>query len=219
MLVLDGSLGITSPSFISNSIVLSGSTSGNITFSANAISGNTVVTLPLTTGTIPLRLLFRTNSTIVTSSTTSTQNVFNVGVTLQSNTVYYFEGLYAFTKTVGTTAHTLNLGFGGSAIVDKILYHVDTVDDNGTIPQVDSSDMSAIINTASLTAIKGTYAIAAQTVSALFNGTVSITTGGTFIPQFSTSAAVGPYSLYPGSYIKFSAIGPAGQNTSIGIWA
>ena len=219
MLVLDGSLGIISPSSVANSIVLSGSTSGNVTVIANSISINTAVILPLTTGTIPSRLFFRANSNIVSSSTTSTQNVFNVGVTLQANTVYYFEGVYAFSKTVSTTAHALRLGFGGSATVYNILYQTSTINESGSIPLVDTTDESAIIGTTALTTAKSTFGAASLVASIFFHGTVSVNTSGTFIPQFSTSAAVGPYTLSAGSYIKFSAIGPAGANTSIGLWA
>jgi len=218
-ITLDGSLGITTPTFTTNSIIVPGSTSGNVTVIANAISGNTTSTLPLDSGLIQSDIMFRIDSNIVTSNTTSTQNVFNVGVTLQANTVYQLEGLYAFTKTAGAASHTLNLGFGGSATVYNILYQTSTIDDSGGIPQVDISDMSAIINTASLTAIKSTFGTASQCVTTFFKGTVSINVGGTFTPQFSTSAAVGPYTLNTGSYIKLSAIGSAGANAATGTWA
>ena len=218
-ITLDGSLGITTPTFTTNSIIVPGSTSGNVTVIANAISGNTTSTLPLDSGLIQSDIMFRIDSNIVTSNTTSTQNVFNVGVTLQANTVYQLEGLYAFTKTAGAASHTLNLGFGGSATVYNILYQTSTINESGSIPLVDTTDESAIIGTTALTPAKSSFGAASLVASIFFHGTVSVNTSGTFIPQFSTSAAVGPYTLSAGSYIKFSAIGPAGANTSIGLWA
>jgi hypothetical protein len=57
-------------------------------------------------------------------------------------------------------------------------------------------------------------------VNILIKGTVSINAGGTFIPQYTLSAAPGgAYSTQPGGYVKISAIGAAGANTSIGNWA
>jgi hypothetical protein len=55
---------------------------------------------------------------------------------------------------------------------------------------------------------------------AVIKGTVSINTGGTFIPQYTLSAAPGgAYSTQAGSYIRIAPIGASGSNTSVGAWA
>jgi hypothetical protein len=50
-------------------------------------------------------------------------------------------------------------------------------------------------------------------------GTVSINAGGTLIPQYTTSVAIGPYTTAVGSYFKLSPMSASGANTSIGTWA
>lgn len=43
---------------------------------------------------------------------------------------------------------------------------------------------------------------------------------GTFVPQYSLSAAPGgAYSTQAGSYFKIAALSPSGANTAIGTWA
>ena len=54
----------------------------------------------------------------------------------------------------------------------------------------------------------------------MIRGTVSIATGGTFIPQYSLSAAPGgAYTTQLGSYFLIYPLGASGSNTSIGTWA
>jgi hypothetical protein len=51
-------------------------------------------------------------------------------------------------------------------------------------------------------------------------GVVSINAGGTFIPQYTLSAAPGgAYSTAAGSYIRINPLSASGANTSVGTWA
>jgi hypothetical protein len=51
-------------------------------------------------------------------------------------------------------------------------------------------------------------------------GTVSVSGGGTFTPQYILSAAPGgAYSTVAGSYFLIYPISESGSNTSVGAWA
>jgi hypothetical protein len=74
---------------------------------------------------------------------------------------------------------------------------------------------TAIVQTAALTTAVQTLIISVQ-------GTVAVTTGGTFIPQYSLSAAPGgAYTAQIGSRFKISPVAAftAATNTNIGGWA
>jgi hypothetical protein len=54
----------------------------------------------------------------------------------------------------------------------------------------------------------------------ILKGTVSVNAGGTFIPQYTLSAAPGgAYSTAIGSYIRIAPVSASGSNTSVGAWA
>ena len=61
---------------------------------------------------------------------------------------------------------------------------------------------------------------AAYYIGIVVRGTVSINAGGTFIPQYTLSAAPGgAYTTIAGSYVCFYPIGSSGANISVGTWA
>jgi hypothetical protein len=50
-------------------------------------------------------------------------------------------------------------------------------------------------------------------------GTVSVNVGGTFIPQYTLSAAPGgAYTTTAGSYVLIYPIGASGANVNVGTW-
>jgi hypothetical protein len=151
--------------------------------------------------------------------------VFGVGVTLSASTVYAFEAEYVFTKTAGTTAHSFGLGFAGTATVNNILYTAFNYFNNSTLNSplntasiaITYSTMSQATNT---TGISSAASTATQTQTFKLKGTVSINTGGTFIPQYTLSAAPGgAYTTAAGSYFMLYPIGASGANTNVGTWA
>lgn len=150
-----------------------------------------------------------------TSGTTSVA-MYGVGVTLSSSTVYAFEGLFALYRATSTTA-TSRLNFAGTATLNNILYQTHSVFNPDTIPQVDSNNNMAVINTAAVTAF--TISASVNTITAFITGTVSVNAGGTFIPQYSQSANGGTTTNQAGSYFRIYPIGAAGANTSVGTWA
>lgn len=173
-------------------------------------------------GVIPGMQYFRLNSGLTGTNASGAQNILGVGVTLTSNTVYAYEHLYVLTKTVGTTSHGIGYQFGGTATINNILWytHYTNVGFAGGLPAATGTHAIGVTNSSSGAA--GTNGITTAAFTLIFkgSGTVSIGTGGTFIPQYSLSAAPGgAYTAAAGSYFSIYPIGAAGSNTSVGTWA
>jgi hypothetical protein len=163
---------------------------------------------------------FRLNSNVTGTNATGAQSMFGVGVNLVANTVYEFEIMANFRHTVGATSHTFALAFGGTRGVNNILYTVFSGGVTVTPNTVDTAAPNATIDTVNLTVITDAIANANTSVGILVKGTISVSTAGTFIPQYGLSAAPGgAYSTIAGSYVKVTPIGASGANTNIGSWA
>jgi hypothetical protein len=199
-----------------NGGVLSGSSA--LTFNGSYALSNS--------GLVPGELVYRLNSTRVGADVSTVQSVFGVGVSVSASTQYQFEGVYALSKSAGTTLHTLSYGFGGTATLNNIAYtrNWQYSGTSFTAPSVSSTGfiLQAFVQTAaqtSLTSNEGTNAAAAYWI-VYIRGTVSVNAAGTFIPQYQLSAAPGgAYTTQIGSYFKLSPMSASGSNTSIGTWA
>ena len=182
--------------------------SGYITNQAN---GNTA-------GLVQGYKYYRLDSGLAGANATGAQNIFGVGVTLVGSTVYEFEMIIALSKTAGATSHTFALGFGGTATVNNIGYEFVLINNTSFNPI--NNGGQGFIQTAASSVVTGAIASANQYISAIIKGTVSINASGTFIPQYTLSAAPGgAYTTQAGSYIKISPISASGANTNIGTWA
>ena len=169
-------------------------------------------------GRIPAMQYYRINSTVAGANSTAAQSVLGVGVTLVSSTQYDLDAYYVFQKTAGTTSHTIGLGFGGTATVNNILYGGDS--NGGLIAGVSSSAATFNSNVSTNTQAVGTVSSASATIIIHIKGTVSINAGGTFIPQYTLSAAPGgAYTTQIGSYFRIWPLAASGSNVSIGTWA
>lgn len=172
-------------------------------------------------GLIPSTQYFRLNSPLAGSNATGAQSIFGVGVTLSANTVYHFEAVYSFNKSAGTTAHSFGISFGGTAVLNNIAYQTIVMD--SSVSYVASIDASQTIQWIQSTANQ--TIVASSTAATLFNtsrltGTLSVSSGGTFIPQYQLSAAPGgAYTTAAGSYFSIWPLGVASSNTSVGTWA
>jgi hypothetical protein len=174
------------------------------------------------------QLIYRLNSAYVGANVSTPQSTFGKGVTLLANTQYVFEAMYGWVKTVGATAHTFLHGFGGTVGINNISYSIFGA-------RYDSADLSImsdssvnyapkliIVQSNTLINISGgsTMGFATLTMRAVVNGTISTSTGGTFIPQYQCSAAPGgAYSTAMGSYFKIWPVGTSGADINIGNWA
>ena len=179
-------------------------------------------------GVVPGAQFFRLNAGLAGADVNTAQNVFGVGVTLSGSTVYAFEAEYILTKTTGSTSHTIGLGFGGTATVNNILYTTHNVYNNaaGGLNNAISSGTivltSCIINQTTNTTGLSTSSSTNTTIQQRFaiKGTISVNAGGTFIPQYTCSAAPGgAYTTAAGSYFLIYPIGASGANVSVGTWA
>lgn len=171
---------------------------------------------------VPGYQYFRLNSNVVGSNSTGAQTMFGVGCSLAANTVYEFEISVNFRKSAGTNNHSFQLGFGGTRGVNNILYNVWAGTIQTTLNSVDTGAPTASVDTVNLTTVTDQVGIATvASVGMLIKGTISVSTAGTFIPQYglTTVAPGGAYSTIAGSYIKITPIGASGANTSIGSWA
>ena len=172
-------------------------------------------------GVVPGAQFFRLNADLAGANVNTAQNVFGVGVTLSASTVYAFEAYYVLNKTAGTTSHTIGSGFGGTATINNLLYTgvvnaATATFTSGFLTNASSFDA----NTAANTVITGAATSANLSFRTQFKGTVSINAGGTFIPQYTLSAAPGgAYTTAAGSYFLIYPIGASGANVNVGTWA
>tara|TARA_R110000868_G_scaffold388743_1_gene657803 strand:+ start:1176 stop:2030 length:855 start_codon:yes stop_codon:yes gene_type:complete len=163
---------------------------------------------------------YRLDSAYVGSNATGAQSIFNVGVTLSASTVYEFEAVCAFSKTAGTTSHTFALGFGGTASINNIAYQAYNSLSATAFSTVEQTTTASFIQVATSSVLTGASTGAFRSYVFLLKGTVSINAGGTFIPQYTLSAAPGgAYSTAIGSYIKIYPLGASGAANNIGSWA
>lgn len=218
---VDGTLGITTPAQFLTSAALGAATAGEMEW-----DGKVGYFTPQSTerGVIPGMQFYRLNSTVVGANATGAQSVLGVGVALSANTVYAFELYYNLTKSAGTTSHTVSNLFGGTATINNIGYSTLVAQSSTTGTVSGSPTTTAVyglyVQQASATVISASISVSAQTVYPLIKGTVSVNTGGTFIPQYQLSAAPGgAYSTQIGSYFLIYPIGASGANVSVGTWA
>ena len=189
---------------------------GNIEYSSPIFTGTPIGTQR---GIVPTQQYYRLNSAVVGSNATGAQSIFNVGVTLSASTVYEFEAVCAFSKTAGTTSHTFALGFGGTATVNNIAYQVyNSV--STAFSTAEQATTASFIQVTTSSVLTGNSTAASRTYVFLLKGTVSVNAGGTFIPQYTLSAAPGgAYSTAIGSFIRIAPVSASGSNTSVGAWA
>ena len=199
-------------------------TSGNVQTTASAGSweydGVVSYQTPQSTqrGLLPATMLYFLNNNRTLANDATIQSIFNAGVTLSSNTVYEMQAQIAIWGTGTLASASLNLGFGGTATVNNILYDVPYLVNSGTGSQVDTTPVQTVVNTVNMTALAA--AASNETSSITLHGTVSINAGGTFIPQMQYSIAPAIVcSVIRGSWFCLTPVGAAGANVSIGTWA
>lgn len=166
-------------------------------------------------------LYYRLDSDYSGLNQTAAQPIFGVGVTLVGNTVYQFEFEAPMTKTSGATTHLVSVLFGGTATINNIGYSVQYASSSSTTLATGFPMTKAYITVATATAVTGSgLATNPAMWRVVASGTVSIAAGGTFIPQYTCSAAPGgSWVANVGAYFKITPIGRSGANSSLGTWA
>jgi hypothetical protein len=191
---------------------------GNIEYSSPIYAATPIGTQR---GIVPTQQYYRLNSTVAGADSTSAQSIFGVGCTLSSSTVYEFEIVSAFSKTAGTTSHTFATNFGGTATLNNIAYYSINKQNGTGFTTISSTDGVQVFGqTASAIVITSAISSAVNNMVVVMKGTVSINAGGTFIPQYTLSAAPGgAYTTQIGSYIRINPLSASGAATNVGTWA
>ena len=125
-------------------------------------------------------------------------------------------------KTAGTTSYTISTLFGGTATITSITYLFETYADSTSFADApyNGTQSCSVIQTASAAVVVPASTSATNYKWIRFTGTVSINASGTFIPQYSLSAAPGgAYTVAAGSWMSIYPIGASGSNISVGTWA
>ena len=183
--------------------------------------GKVLYSTPVSRGVAPSMMFYRLNSNFAGANSSTAQSLLNVGVSLESGTVYAFTADFLLSKTAGTTTHTLGILFGGTATLNNIFYTAYVTGAAVAPPTVGTGTTSAShITIATIANLTTATLLATIQYGYTYHGTVSIDAGGTFIPQYKLSAAPGgAYSTIAGSFFAIWPIGAAGANTSVGSWA
>ena len=172
-------------------------------------------------GIVPTQQYYRLNADLAGANVTTAQSIFGVGVTLSSSTVYEFEIVGVLTKTAGTTAHTIGFGFGGTSTINNVLTEIRTwASSTASTPSNNANIYEGYAT--SVSSIASTPSFSSATIFSTFviKGTVSVNAGGTFIPQYTLSAAPGgAYSTAAGSYIRINPLSASGAATNVGTWS
>jgi hypothetical protein len=171
-------------------------------------------------GVVPGMQFYRLDSSLAGSNVNTAQSMFGVGVTLSASTVYAFQAVYAISKTAGTTSHTIGLGFGGTATLNNIAYSNAGLFKSTGFTGVTAPDVLSYIQVATNTTVTAATTAASVQFITNLHGTVSVNAGGTFIPQYTLSAAPGgAYTTAAGCYFLIYPISASGANVNVGTWA
>jgi hypothetical protein len=198
----------------------SGTNLTSATAGAVEFDGKVLYSTPVGRGVSPSMMIYRLNSDLAGSNVNTAQSMLGVGVTLAASTVYAFEYNFALSKSAGTTSHSVGLSFGGTATLNNIYYAGVGTSVIGSLSIYTTAPNFIAVITASNFTASPTATTAGRVIPYAISGTVSINAGGTFIPQYTLSAAPGgAYTTAAGSYFAIWPIGAAGANTSVGPWA
>lgn len=190
---------------------------GNIEYSSPIFAATPIGTQR---GIVPTQQYYRLDSNLAGANSTSAQNIFGVGVTLSASTVYEYEFLIALAKTAGTTSHSVAFVFAGTATLNNGIATYIYTNFGNTIPNGGAANVATTSTISSAVTLFSSLTTANQSLLLICKGTVSINAGGTFIPQYTLSAAPGgAYSTVAGSYIRIAPIGASGSAINVGTWA
>lgn len=183
--------------------------SGNLFYISRAASNRSI---------IPAYQFVTTTSDTIISNINTAQSIFaasNDTLTLEGSTMYRFNARL-FIST-GTTSHTNAIGFAGTATINSIRYKTSFWMHNGTA-LITTAPTVGVVSATTATVISPAVTTSNFVVIEL-DGLMRITTGGTFIPQITFSAA--PGGTCQTRQNSFFEIWPIGGNNdvSLGPWA
>ena len=165
--------------------------------------------------------LFRLDSDLALTGSTSAQSIFGVGCSLLASTVYEFE-MVALLKDVGnTTGVTVSIGFNCSNAPNNFHYQfiANWAASASTIVQAPDNMGFLSTTAATVLTVSGGSIVANDYFHIQAKGSISVNTATTFTPQVTFSSATPVFTTNAGSYIKLRPIGAAGANTNVGGWS
>ena len=178
-------------------------------FRMTAATGNESVTMN--------SYFYRTAANVALANVATAQSWLGAGVTVQSNVVYQFNGLFNLVTT-GTTSHTEAIGFGGTATLINIGYL--SIRGNANAITATTGNVYSVYHTSNASTVQTGAFTTAQNVYYQLSGTVSSNVTGTFIPQLTFSAAPGGTStVVTGAYFQLTPLQAGSGNVNIGTWA
>ncbi|UOF80870.1 hypothetical protein [Caudoviricetes sp.] len=203
----------------------SGTNLTTATAGATEYDGKSLMFTPIGTqrGIVPGMQFFRLNGTNAGSNGTGAQSALGVGCTLSSSTIYEFETHIYMSKSAGTTSHTIALGFGGTATVNNsfVVYNIIGTSNGTLVTNAPAGNFFSVGTTLPYSFVAtGAITTAAYSAAIVLRGNISVNAGGTFIPQYTLSAAPGgAYTVQAGSHMMIYPIGASGANVNVGTWA
>lgn len=217
-IVLDGTSGITSPL-----LALVGGTLGAPVSGEFEYDGKVPYFVPQSTerGIIPGMQYYRLDTGIVGANAPGNYPVFDKSVNLSSNTVYHFDYLIIISKTAGTTSHVVSTNFTGTAVLNNFVAFANYTNATvaGGIGTATTTEAMGVYNATNAQGGATVSGTAATVYYSRMTGSLSVSTGGTFTPNYNLSAAPGgAYTVSPGTYFLIYPVGKAGENTSVGNW-
>ena len=156
-------------------------------------------------GVLPAEATYVLSANRVLLNSTAVQSFFPAAYTMANTTTYKFKAVINMSRTAGVTSHTIGTSIGGTATFTGIQYTVSATVANGGGPTIDW------VNTAANFVITAANIVATENNTFLVDGIARVNVGGTFILQFTYSAAPGGVpTIAAGSWISFY---PIGDNT------
>jgi len=170
-------------------------------------------------GLIVTEQVFVPNADYPLLNQTGVQNLFGAITTVSSNTRY----AYRILSTIYKVSNNISLQFatGGNAVVAKHTYQTLTT---GTAALATASAplvVKNVLTTGFSTPVTVSAALNGTGYYSLtINGTINVTTAGTWYPEIGFTGLPGVGSnVFSGSSIEIWPIGPAGANVAIGNWS
>ena len=148
------------------------------------------------------------------------QDLFPLDITLDANSVYQYELVFAQRKTVGATTHRMRYLFDGTVGVTTIHRNFYMSWDVGSSTAASSLSWAGYYGTTAEREFTNDMTNAGISTWMQERGVIITSTAGTFIPQYRLTAAPGgAYSTQAGSYFRLRKVGAAGGDIAVGPWA
>jgi hypothetical protein len=126
-------------------------------------------------------------------------------VQVEAGTVYLFEGAFSSVRAAGATSHTTGISFGGTATLTSFFgaYYCG----EGDVATLADAD-SIIATSAANLQVKAASTSTTEVIKLSMQGSLKVNAAGTFIPQFTYSAAPGGApTIESNSYFKLIKLG------------